>query len=282
MQLLIPWMEQHHYPLHLTTEASIDLANDSELLELMYRANFRSVFIGIETPRRESLNETKKFQNVRGDTLQAKLARIRDAGLDVNAGFIVGFDNDDKEIFDDQFRFIQENGITLAMVGMLQAIPKTPLYDRLQREGRLIENEPNCNFIPKQMSRDELRQGYWKLVERLYTPEAFFDRYFKVYESPEYLQRRAEICTRAEEGKRLPNLCYGLALSWSLFWALWRDGSLRTVGFVYLKYFFTRNLRFRRDIIGFAQYMNRCVTHWHFYKFTREAIAGKLQTYNTT
>ena len=243
---LIPWMEQHNYPLRLTTEASIDLANDPELLDLMYRANFRSVFIGIETPRLESLNETKKFQNVRGDTLEAKLARIRNAGLDVNAGFIVGFDNDDKEIFEDQFRFIQENGITLAMVGMLQAIPRTPLYERLQREGRLVEEDPNCNFIPKQMTREELRQGYWELVKRLYTPEAFFDRYFKVYESPEYLQRRAEICRKAGEGKRLPTLGYGLALLWSLFWALWRDGSLTSVGKVYLKYFFTRNIRYRQ------------------------------------
>jgi radical SAM superfamily enzyme YgiQ (UPF0313 family) len=278
---LIPWMEEHRYPLHLTTEASIDLANDAELLDLMYRANFRSVFIGIETPRTESLNETKKFQNVRGDTLEAKLTRIRDAGLDVNAGFIVGFDNDDKAIFEDQFRFIQGNGITLAMVGMLQAIPRTPLYERLEREGRLVEEDPNCNFVPKQMTRDELRRGYWGLVERLYTPEAFFDRFFKVYESPEYLRRRAEICAKAGEGKRLPSLLYGLALLWSLFKALWRDGSLKSVGWVYVKYFFTRNLRYRRDVIGFAQFMNRCVTHWHFYKFTREAIAGRLQTYNT-
>lgn len=281
LEKLIPWMEEHRYPLHLTTEASIDLANDAELLNLMYRANFRSVFIGIETPRTDSLNETKKFQNVRGDTLEAKLTRIRDAGLDVNAGFIVGFDNDDKAIFEDQFRFIQDNGITLAMVGMLQAIPRTPLYERLEREGRLVEEDPNCNFVPRQMTRDELRRGYWALVERLYTPEAFFDRFFKVYESPEYLRRRAEICAKAGEGKRLPSLLYGLALLWSLFKALWRDGSLKSVGWVYVKYFFTRNLRYRRDVIGFAQFMNRCVTHWHFYKFTREAIAGRLQTYNT-
>ena len=84
------------------------------------------MFIGIETPRLDSLNETKKFQNVRGDSLDAKLARIQNAGLDINAGFIVGFDNDDKGIFEDQFRFIQDNGITLAMVGMLQAIPEDP------------------------------------------------------------------------------------------------------------------------------------------------------------
>ena len=118
-------MEEHGYPLRLTTEASIDLAEDAELLDLMYRANFRSVFIGIETPRLESLNETKKFQNIRGDSLGAKLARIQNAGLDINAGFIVGFDSDDETIFEDQFRFIQDNGITLAMVGMLAAVPKT-------------------------------------------------------------------------------------------------------------------------------------------------------------
>ncbi len=278
---LIPWMEEHNYPLRLTTEASIDLANDAELLDMMYRANFRSVFIGIETPRLDSLNETKKFQNTRGDTLGAKLGRIQAAGLDINAGFIVGFDNDDLAIFEDQFQFIQENGITLAMVGMLQAIPRTPLYERLQKEGRLIEEDPNCNFIPKQMTRDQLRSGYWKLVERLYTPEAFFDRYFKVYDSPEYLQRRAEICKKSGEGKQIPTLLFGLALLWKLFWALARDGSLRTVGKVYLRYFFTRNLKYRRDIVGFAQFMNRCVTHWHFYKFTREATAGRLKTYNS-
>lgn len=281
LEKLVVWMEEHHYPLRLTTEASIDLADDDELLDLMYRANFRSVFIGIETPRMESLKETKKFQNVRGDSLEAKLARIQNAGLDINAGFIVGFDSDDLQIFEDQYQFIQQNGITLAMVGMLQAIPTTPLYKRLKEEGRLFEEDANCNFIPKQMTRDQLRDGYWALVKRLYTPEAFFERYFKVYESPEYLRRRALICKKAGEGRRIPTLLYGLSLLWSLFRALGRDGSLSTVGAVYVKYFFTRNLKYRRDIVGFAQYMNRCVTHWHFYKFTREATAGRLRTYNT-
>ena len=281
LEQIIPWMEEHHYPLRLTTEASINLADDPELLELMYRANFRSVFIGIETPRHESLEETKKYQNMRGDSLAAKLARIQDAGLDINAGFIVGFDNDDKEIFEDQFRFIQENGITLAMVGMLQAIPRTPLYQRLQQEGRLYEEDPNCNFVPKQMTREELRRGYWDLVTRLYTPEAFLDRYFQVFRSPRYLQRRAEICRKAGEGKILPTLAYGLALLGSLSRALWRDGSLTSIGWVYLKYFFSRNLKYRRDIIGFAQYMNRCVTHWHFYRFTREMTSDRLRTYNS-
>jgi radical SAM superfamily enzyme YgiQ (UPF0313 family) len=239
------------------------------------------VFIGIETPRMDSLNETKKYQNTRGDSLGAKLARIQRAGLDVNAGFIVGFDSDDKQIFEDQYQFIQENGITLAMVGMLQAIPRTPLYDRLKREGRLVEEDPSCNLVPQQMTRDELRQGYWDLVKRLYTPQAYLERYFKIYESTEYLARRAEICRKAGEGRRLPTLMYGLALLWSLFWALLRDGSLFSVGRMYARYFFTHNLRHRRDVVGFAQFMNRCVTHWHFYKFTRELTAGRLRAYNT-
>ncbi len=281
LEMLIPWMERHRYPLHLTTEASIDLADDPELMELMYRANFRSVFIGIESPRLESLREARKYQNIRGDSLETKLARIQNAGLDVNGGFIVGFDGDDRGVFDDQYRFIQKNGITLAMVGMLQAIPRTPLYTRLQQEGRLVEEDPNCNFIPKQMSREQLRDGYWGLVKRLYAPEAFMERYFKVYEFPEYLERRAAICKKAGEGKRLPTLGYGLVLLWSLFWTLLRDGSLTSIGRIYLKYFLMQNRRYRHDIIGFAQFMNRCVTHWHFYKFTREATSGRLRTYNS-
>lgn len=279
LRMIMPWMEEHGYPLRLTTEASINLADDAELMDLMYRANFRSVFIGIETPRIESLQETRKFQNTRGDSMAAKLARIQNAGLDVYAGFIVGFDSDDKGIFEDQYRFIQDNGITLAMVGTLQAIPSTPLYERLEKEGRLIDDDPNCNFEPKQMTREELKQGYLDLVERLYSPEAFLERYFKVFEFPEYLERRADICRKAGEGKRMPTLGYGLILFWSLFWALFWDGSLLSVGRVYLKYFFTRNLRYRRDIVGFAQFMNRCVTHWHFYKYTREVISGRLRTY---
>jgi len=278
---LIVWQKKHNYALRLSTEASINLADDEELLDLMYKANFRNVFIGIETPRESSLIETRKYQNARGDSLEAKLGRIQNAGLDISAGFIVGFDNDDMDIFEDQYRFIQDNGVLLAMVGMLIAIPKTPLYIRLKKEGRLAEDDPNCNFHPKQMTREQLRTNYWRLVQRLYTPEAFLDRYFKVYGYDRYHRRRAEICKKADEGKPLPTLGYGLILLWKLSWALFRDGSLGKVGTVYLRYFFRENLKYRRNIVGFAQFLNRCVTHWHFYKFTREAITGRMRLYNS-
>jgi radical SAM superfamily enzyme YgiQ (UPF0313 family) len=279
LRLIIPWQEKHGYPLRLSTEASLNLADDPELLELLYAANFRHVFMGIETPREASLREATKFQNVRGDSLPAKLERVQRAGVDVHAGFIVGFDHDDKAIFEEQFRFIQDNGILLAMVGMLQAIPTTPLHHRLKAAGRLVESDDNCNIVPAQMTRDELREGYWELVRRLYTPEAFLDRYFRSYRLPEYHRKRAAICVKANEGKLLPTLLYGLALLWSLSWALARDRSLGKVGIVYLRYFLRVNRRLRKGVVGFAQFMNRCVTHWHFYRFTREAIAGRLRLY---
>ena len=281
LRLIIPWQQKHGYPLRLTTEASINLADDAELLELLYQANFRSVFIGIETPREASLKETKKFQNTRGDSLEAKLARIRNAGLEVNAGFIVGFDNDDSTIFEDQFRFIQDNGILLAMVGMLTAVPKTPLYERLEKEGRLRLDDPSCNIVPKMMSASELQQNYWQLLKRLYDPQAFFDRYFTVNDYPDFKRRRAEISKRANEGKAFPTLIYGLLLLWKLLLTLVKERSLTTIGGVYLRNFFQRSLRVRADIIGFAQFMNRCVTHWHFYKFTCEGTSGKLRLFNS-
>jgi len=279
---IVAWQVANNYPLRLMTEASINLADEPELLELLYQANFRQVFIGIETPRAASLAETKKFQNTRGDSMEAKLARVQRAGIDISAGFIVGFDNDDLTIFEDQYRFIQDNGILLAMVGMLGAIPKTPLYERLEKEGRLVENDPNCNFHPKQMTREELRSNYWELVGRLYTPEAFFERYFSVYQNhPEFEQRREEICAKAGEGKLVPTLGYGLILLGKLLRALARDGSLTSVGRTYWRYFWRHSRKHRPGVIGFAQFMNRCVTHWHFYMFTRETRAGRLRTYNS-
>ena len=278
---IIAWQEKRGYPLRLTSEASINLGDDEELLDLMYRANFRSVFVGIESPREASLEETLKTQNTRGDSMADKLARIQNAGLDISGGFIVGFDHDDKDIFEDQYQFIQGNGVLLAMVGMLQAVPSTPLYERLEKADRLVD-DPNCNLVPKLMSREEMIDGYWNLVERLYTPEAFLDRFFHGYQYPEYHQKRAEISRKAREGRFLPTLAYGLILLVNLTKTLWSDGSLRSVGGVYMRKFFRDNLRFRRDVIGFAQYMNRCVTHWHFYKFTREARAGKLRLFSTT
>jgi hypothetical protein len=169
----------------------------------------------------------------------------------------------------------------LAMVGMLAAVPKTPLFERLKKENRLRLDDTNCNIVPKQMTPAQLQQGYWKLLHRLYTPQAFLDRYFKIYQYPEFRRRRKEMFAKANENNAMQALGYGLILWWNLFWALLKDGSLKQVGGVYLRYFFKQTRRYQRGVFGFAQFMNRCVTHWHFYRFTREGTAGRLRLFNS-
>ncbi|MFO0952332.1 MAG: radical SAM protein [Isosphaeraceae bacterium] len=180
LQDVVAWQRKHGYPLSLFTEASIDLADDPELMELMVDANILAVFIGIESPNEASLRETKKYQNVRaGGTIVEKVHRIQDAGMDVWCGMILGFDNDDETIFDAQVEFLTQARIANSMTGMLHAIPKTPLYERLGREGRLdLSDEPEfgTNVIPLRIGRGELRDGYVRVMNELYEPNAYFGR----------------------------------------------------------------------------------------------------------
>ena len=133
---LCEWMERHEQPFRLFTEASINLADDDELLGMMKRANFRRVFLGIETPVEESLKETQKGQNTQAQP-DRSVRRIQSYGMEVMAGFIVGFDNDPADIFQRQINFIRESAIPMAMVGLLSALPDTQLWRRLEKEGRL-------------------------------------------------------------------------------------------------------------------------------------------------
>ena len=167
------WGEENGYPIDFNTEVSLNIAQDDELLELFRAANFTTVFIGIESPRVESLKETRKTQNTRGD-LVASVRKVQSYGIQVQAGMIVGFDNDDPAIFEEQLRFNQEARIPVSMTGMLQALPKTPLYERMEREGRLLAESSGDQFVfsniePKNMSRLELYRGYRKLIRDLYS-----------------------------------------------------------------------------------------------------------------
>jgi radical SAM superfamily enzyme YgiQ (UPF0313 family) len=166
------WGREHGYPIDFNTEVSLNVSQDEELLELLRAANFTTVFIGIESPRKASLEETKKIQNMRGDLVES-VRRVQSYGIQVQAGMIVGFDHDDEEIFEEQLRFVQEARIPVSMTGMLQAMPKTPLYHRVQKEGRLLEESAGDQFVlsnirPKGMSRRRLYQGYRQLVDQLY------------------------------------------------------------------------------------------------------------------
>jgi len=177
---VIVWQQANGFPLTFATEASLDLADDEELLRLMVEANFNCLFVGIESTSEDTLREIKKTQNMRRTgTLTDKVRRIQDAGIEVWAGMIVGFDNDTDEIFEVQRRFIESSRVSLVMVGMLSAIPKTPLHTRLAKEGRLDPSDNpkyGTNVLPLQMSREALSQGYIQLMTDLYEPNAFFDR----------------------------------------------------------------------------------------------------------
>ncbi len=181
---IIDWMKKKKYPFYLNTEVSINLAKDDELLAQMIEAGFRKVFIGIETPNEESLKECKKFQNIDLDLISS-VRKIQAAGMEVQGGFIVGFDHDTPSIFDAQIRFIQKSGIMTAMVGLLNAPRGTLLYKRLQSEKRLLGDisgdnlDFSTNFIPK-MNYQKLLEGYRQILETIYSPSEYYQR-LKVY-----------------------------------------------------------------------------------------------------
>ncbi len=174
------WMKKNRRPFSLFTEASINLADDDELIEKMVQSNFNMVFIGIETPNTDSLTECGKNQNMNRDMV-ASVKKLQNAGIQVQGGFIVGFDNDPHTIFENQIRFIQRSGIVTAMVGMLQAPPGTRLYQRLKKEERIKHEFSGnntdfaINFIPK-MQMQTLVNGYTKIITTIYAPKQYCDR----------------------------------------------------------------------------------------------------------
>lgn len=175
------WQQKHGSPFVLYTEASVNLAQRQELIDLMVAANFQYVFLGIETPSADSLKETRKFQNIPNSLVESVHTLLK-GGLWVMGGFIVGFDADDESIFERQQEFIEQAAIPWAMVGMLQALRRTALHERLQREGRLLpENEVAGNnlSIPNfqtNLSQESMIRGYCQLLEQLYSPAAYFAR----------------------------------------------------------------------------------------------------------
>lgn len=179
LRKLIEFNKPRRHPIFFYTQASIDMARDPELLELMREANFAGAFIGIESPRKSSLTETLKVQNVHTDDLSAAIHTVQSYGLWVSGGMIVGFDNDDVNIFEEQFQFLQQSGVVFAQMSLLEAMPKTPLYERIKASGRLIPYKDGLatNIMPANMTYEELISGYSKLIKRVYGYDAFAERF---------------------------------------------------------------------------------------------------------
>ena len=177
---VIKWMEKRKYPFVFHAEASINLADDEELIHLMTEAGVNRIFVGIETPNEESLAECDKSQNKNRD-LTALVKKIQNHGLEVQGGFIVGFDSDPVSIFKSQINFIQKSGIVTAIVGLLNAPPGTRLYQRLKKENRILKSfsgdntDCSMNFIPE-MNYATLINGYKNIMDTIYSPKHYYER----------------------------------------------------------------------------------------------------------
>lgn len=257
------WSRAHHFPFDLFTEASLNLAEDDKLIQGLVDAGFTAVFLGIETPSREALLETQKRQNVHLD-LQRAVEKLVSRGLAVMAGFIVGFDADDEEIFERQYQFISDSPISMAMIGILTALPGTQLWKRLAREGRLYgdcvgDTAYRPNFVTR-MPEDTLVEGYRRLLERVYTPRAYFDRAMHSLE----LQRH------------LPPTPYrrplGAALK-TLARSLWRQGVRSSYRSDYWRFLIKAVWRSPRQ---FSAAVAHAVVAEHMIRYTFEDILPRL------
>lgn len=279
------WQLENGYPFTFFAEASLDLADDEELLELMIDCNIQACFVGIESPNAESLQETKKYQNLRaGGTIIEKIHRLQNAGMEIWTGMIVGFDHDDHTIFDQQSQFVKEARVVHAMLGMLTAIPKTPLFDRLAKEGRLdLEDtsEFGTNVIPAKMSREALRDGYMKTLQELTEPKAFFDRVDSLYLDREFKFDKA----RQAYWKKHPGK-----------WAAYQAKSLVRCGVLYrrlmkkvvepeLRREYRRRLsnliHNRKETAALFVYILKCAIHYHYHHLASTLVRKDLGVTNT-
>jgi radical SAM superfamily enzyme YgiQ (UPF0313 family) len=266
---LAVWRKRTRARLEYFTEASIDLADDPQLVDLMTEAGFAVVFIGIETPNQDSLRESRKTQNLRRDMLE-QVRDLRRRGLDVYAGFILGFDHDGPDIFDLMIRFVQDAGIPYAMVGMLDALPGTPLYHRLVREGRLRPDVASGdNFAPTnvvtRLPAEVLLEGYARVLETLYDPEVYFAR------CREHLRE-----WRMPETPAVPTSFEDFLVLWR---SLWTQGVKAPYRSAYWR-FLLWTLRRHPSKLPWAV-AQACAGH-HFITYTRETAVPRLRSSRAT
>ena len=283
---IIAWQEARGFPLSFATEASIDLAEDPELMQLMLDANITEVFIGIELPNEEALRETRKSQNLtdRHGSVLDKVHRVQQAGIEVWCGMIVGFDTDDTSVFELQRRFLQEARIPLAMVNVLVAIPRTPLFARLEKEGRLDTTGNlasfgtiSTNVIPKRISRRALCDGYLELMRDLYAADAYFARLDAVVlnSGPPPATARARYLRR-HPWRWLKSLGWCMVETTFIFAQLMRNVPDRTLRREYRRrlWHVARTMHPPRVL---RLYAIRCALHYHFDRLIAQMLTERAR-----
>ncbi|MGD0008261.1 MAG: B12-binding domain-containing radical SAM protein [Terriglobia bacterium] len=260
------WQVSHDYPFLFYTEASIDLAQRPELIEAMVRANFYYVFIGIESPSEQSLLETKKYQNLRHDQLES-IRFIQSQGLWVSAGFIIGFDSDTEDIFERQRDFIERAAIPWAMAGFLQAPVTTSLYDRMLKEGRLLDESPVLNnFDPPNfrtlLPLPILLQGLRKTLLSLYSASAFYNRAY-----------RSLLAWQTREQQKATS--YPLLLTLGiLVRSILHQGILSSYRRAYWKFLWQMLRRWSRNPPKLVMGMTMLLSAHHFIKYAQDVAAA--------
>lgn len=260
LQELLPWMVEHKYPFSFATEASVDLANDQELLDSMVQCNFGAVFLGIETPDEESLALTQKHQNTRSSLSEA-VNRITKSGIRVMSGFIIGFDGEKKGAGQRIVKFVEQTDIPTALFSMLQALPDTALWHRLEKEGRLRGKSANgtqttlMNYIPTRPLED-IAYEYMDAFDELYEPSKFLDRTYRHF----LTLGQATFPDKGPGRKK--------EISWIVIRAFlticWRQGALRST-----RWQFWRNLwsMYKVNPGGLTSYLGVCAQIEHFLEY---------------
>jgi radical SAM superfamily enzyme YgiQ (UPF0313 family) len=263
LKALIEWRSQSKTSFDFITEASLNLADDAELMQLMKDAGFTSVFLGIETPDESGLIASNKLQNTRRSLLDS-VATIQSYGMQVMGGFILGFDTDGEDIFDRMVDFIQKSGIPIAMVGLLQAMPGTQLFRRLWKEGRIVDaghGDNTCdklNFLPN-MDAAKLVEGYRSVLKRIYSSSAYYER-VKLY-----LSR-----TQPKGGERVSRQRWLTRDNARAFvTSIIRQGVFGRQRWSYWKFLLTVAVRYRH-CVGAA--MTLAVMGYHFQVMTRRLL----------
>ena len=278
---IVAWQQANGYRMDMATEASLDLADDAELMQLFAEANICKVFIGVESPNEAALRETRKHQNLRNATgsIVDKVHRVQSYGIEVWTGMILGFDADDTTIFAAQTQFVQQARVTLSLVGSLTAVPTTPLHKRLAAEGRLdLSDTPafGTNVIPAQMTREQLWDGYVYVMSQIYEPATFMERVDALYDSfGGAFQKARSAHLRAN----------------SLYALLWRarivvEASVLTARLLYnvsdqgLRRLYLQRImkmiRERRPLPMIHDFIAHCVMHYHAWRLAADLRAGAM------